>query len=58
MFQDFWQALSENFLENSNLRYQKIVLPRVFDGADLTAANKNSKFLFFTQLKGGRGLGL
>ena len=31
--------------------------PRVFGGADLTAANENSKFLFFTQLKGGEGVG-
>ena len=32
--------------------------PRVFDGADLTAANENSKFLFFTHVKWGEGLGL
>ena len=31
--------------------------PRVFDGAHLTAAKENSKFLFFTQLKGGEGVG-
>ena len=39
VFQDFWQALSEFYFENGDLRDNKFMHPRVFDGADFIGDN-------------------
>ena len=46
------------FLKMAICDIKTLSYPTVFDGADLTPADENSKFLLLTQLKGGGGGGL
>ena len=48
VFQDFWQALSEFYFENGDLRDNKFMHPRVFDGADFIGDHEKTVFFFIT----------
>ena len=45
---DFWQALSEFYFENDDLRDNKFMHPRVFDGADFIGDHEKTVFFFIT----------